>query len=353
MSDYPVTLPEPHRSAYSATPGLKSERLGLEVGISRWRPRDPIASEQIDLTWILTDPEFLSWRYWYDSLGTTPFKMRITTGAGMHLRSCQFMGPPVAARAPGHVGWYVTASIEVADNPGAHGSYSSQFSLLLNDGRSKASVPAGDVPFAGSVGFAISFWLRLDDSEELGDIMGQWRYSLPDSDKLWSISSAGGRLLASVWDGADVATSEMIAGTIVDSNWHHFVWSYDGAAAAASRGAWYYDGLDVTGSNTDLPVGLPLGTTRAMALGHSDTGSVLAGVAGAIDQIAVWGAPLPHEEAFTVYNHGIPRELESLSPEHLWLLDVPSNDTLIDSVGGADATGGAYLSVGDFSEDRP
>lgn len=117
MATWPTTLPAPQSTGYQVAPADQTVRSEMEVGLARSRRRTSARNDQIQVSWVLTDAQFATFRAWFDDEangGASWFNgLSLAKGGGLTTPDCRFIGPFTASLIAANLLWDVSARLEV------------------------------------------------------------------------------------------------------------------------------------------------------------------------------------------------------------------------------------------------
>ncbi len=119
MATWPSSLPLPSPSGYSANPKDTVLRSDMESGASRSRNASRVISDQISLTWEMSDVQYAAFKAWYFSGSGANGGAAFFTGLNLPLGSggltavtAKFSSQYTAEYLP-VMYWKVTARLEI------------------------------------------------------------------------------------------------------------------------------------------------------------------------------------------------------------------------------------------------
>ena len=134
---------------------------------------------------------------------------------------------------------------------------------------------------------------------------------------------------------------------ITDTNWHHIVMTYDGSSNVSGVNL-YLDGNNDTGV-TSGTLSATISNTASFQVGAKNGANEFS---GNIDEVAVWDSELSASNVTTIYNSGVPNDINGLSPLSWWRCgDGDTSPTLTDN--GSGGNNGTMTNFSTFSTDVP
>lgn len=118
MASWPATLPNP-TWAFSINPVDQTVATEMETGASRVRRRTSARNDKVDVTWQMSDAQYVIFRAWLDnsttgaSGGASWFSVNLPIGAGgLTATTARFDGAHKASYQSTN-SWIVTAKLEL------------------------------------------------------------------------------------------------------------------------------------------------------------------------------------------------------------------------------------------------
>ena len=154
--------------------------------------------------------------------------------------------------------------------------------------------------------WSVSWWAKWDYTPSF-DAFWQFGRTTGTSGQLayvvgWLHSTKVG------WSHSSAAASTIrynLGGTLNDGNWHHLVLTGTGAS---NNGNLYIDGSLNTDTGNSTGAAAATGTMNNIGRGFSTTGRFFD---GNIDEISLWDSTLSSGDVSTLYNSGLPNDLET------------------------------------------
>jgi hypothetical protein len=174
----------------------------------------------------------------------------------------------------------------------------------------------------------------------------------------YGVYMTGGKLFLSL--RSDAATSnEIYVGTTSafnDGEWHHLVWTYDGASTAAGCKC-YLDGVLQTTSVVTDNLSATIANSSPLFLAARPTGGLPAystPFAGQLDEVAMYNKELSGSEVTWIYNSGVPNDIGNFlySPSSYWRMGEGATFPAIPDLGSVAANGTlTNMESGDITSD--
>lgn len=143
---------------------------------------------------------------------------------------------------------------------------------------------------------------------------------------------------------------------ITDTNWHHYVFTYDGSSTPAGINV-YIDGVaDSIITIDDTPLSTTIVNAGDLKLGANGGNSIF--LNGNEDEVSVWNKELTASEASEIYNSGVPKNLLSHSASAdlvaWWRMgDGDTFPTILDNSTNTNNGTMVNMEAGDFVADTP
>lgn len=118
MATWPATLPAAKADGYALAPVDPCLRTDMEVGAPRTRRHTAARNDRVNVGWVMTDAQFVSFRAWFESAtqaagGAVWFSIPLAIGAGgVQTVEARFTAIWQAGRVAKDI-WSVTATLEV------------------------------------------------------------------------------------------------------------------------------------------------------------------------------------------------------------------------------------------------
>jgi hypothetical protein len=188
--------------------------------------------------------------------------------------------------------------------------------------------------YASATQFTYSFWIKTTDTT------GIWIGNDPSGnyDMRAHIGVLNGTYSIDLGNSsAQFRDRTVSASAVLDGNWHHLVFQWDGTTTNGVK-------MFVDGNTTPVLTKTSTVASNASAdplrfgIGHS----AFWAYDGLIDEAAIWESILTTSDITTLYNGGVPGDISSLNPVGYWRMgdnDSGSGTTITDQgSGGNDAT---------------
>lgn len=170
------------------------------------------------------------------------------------------------------------------------------------DGTNDYTNHGDNLDFEKDEAFSISVWFKFDSTVAAAQTFVSKFNSGTAARKGYLIGKSSGNLWFTLGDSNYVRITVATSGVSLDTNWHHFVATYDGSATAAGV-TLYYDGSPT--SLTVVTDALSSGTTEnALELKFGNDDALAYDMNGKVDEVGIWSRELSSGEVTSLYNSG-------------------------------------------------
>lgn len=246
----------------------------------------------------------------------------------------------------------------------------SPFPNLLSgnfDGTNDHLDPSSTFNSIWSASFSISLWLKTPSTFDAGVdnylgndfVVGQGNIEFRQRQASSTTATIEFYLGNSVTSSAPYGSfgAQTTSAVLSPNTWYHLVFTADRPASGTTTATLYINGSVETsftalgGYLTSLPNagGTWSNNTLLAARNNASSGSGSGELflKGHLDEMALFNSELSASDVSTIYNSGVPGNLENLSPSHWWRFGDGTGDT--DSGGGTPASGDTIGTIVDQS----
>lgn len=223
---------------------------------------------------------------------------------------------------PQYYGGGISDSMDIFDRVGDAPVFTNNFSLEFDGADDYVSIPTITLP----TDFSVSMWVKATTGGSVRDQV----FGGPSGFFLFGTTVLSGGLLSNKMCYVNGGSYVALTPTLRDGNWHNIVITYNSSATNLKA---YTDGVETYNATYDA------GTNNVIDRISEDTyGNYWK---GNLDELAVWTSELSPSDVSSIYNSGVPNNLNDLSTSPLswWRFEEGSGTTAKDSgSGGNDGT---------------